>query len=38
MTNYHLRITYHPLQNHPTFISSELKKYGHQFPETLLKL
>ena len=24
-----LRITYHPLQNPPTFISSELKKYGH---------
>ena len=25
MTNYHLRITYHPLQNPLTFISSELK-------------
>ena len=24
MTNYHLRITYHPLQNPQTFISSEL--------------
>ena len=28
MKNYHLRITYHPFQNPPTFISSELKKYG----------
>ena len=26
------------LQNPPNFISSELKKYGHHFPETLLKL
>ena len=35
MTNYHLRITYYPLQNRPTFISSELeKKYGNHFPET----
>ena len=31
---YHLRITYHPLKNPPPFISSELKKYGHHFPET----
>ena len=38
MTNYHLRITYHTLQNHQTFISSELQKYGHNFPETLQKL
>ena len=38
MTNYHLRIIYNPLQNPPTFISLELKKYGHHFKETLLKL
>ena len=38
MTNYYLRITYHPLQNPPTFISSELKKYGPHLPETLREL
>ena len=40
MTNYPLIITYHdmhPLQNPPTFIYSELKKYRHQLPEYLRK-
>ena len=34
MINYHLRITYHLLQNRQTFISSELTKYGPHFLET----
>ena len=37
MTNYPLRITYHPLQNTLTFIS-EFKKYGNHFQETIRRL
>ena len=37
MTNYHLRITYHPLQNHPTFISSDIKKIRTSLSRNLTK-